>query len=786
VGSPAALGVEAGRLSDGWVVRWRARAVSATAASGWLEWQRLTVDLPKPAVGDLKITPVRTVNGGPATKSLTPTLSATATSPSGAAMRVEFEIEHDPSAPANQGSGTIWSGGADDIASGSVGGVTVPAGALSDEWLVRWRARAVAGGLSAGWSRWQQVKVDLIQAGEEPLAQTTGPVIQTDQSFAVAAWLRWSDSDQAHTVIQQSGEHIAPFRLGNDPADGLVFTLSKSDSTDAVAEGAVSGVAPPENQWFHLAGVYDAGDNTASLYLDGKLLKTEQISFPTWTANAPMTLGAEGVGDLDEVRAFNRALSNEEVVALRDGVETPAAAKTAATQPTTAQPTTTGLPAPNAVSKPPSTRAEARAAALAGGPYYDLCWRNETEARKPAKPVYSTIWSSGGYHMTRNAWCGIQKVGSAGLELRIGPAQRAEGMDADATLIGYSWNTKPTDSLPTRIRNFEFDITMNNFVFVERGNTAYRRWADIEIGMKNAGDSGSKCKLISQTSYKASWQEWSAGKMASFLFASYEEDGAGTDKIAWCQPRFWAKITRRDTPLVKFTINSDAYPQLRCDSATYMLKTLGSGCVFDRALLTYVTHETLPGDPTKSSNKPNIKDEVLTAYRNVPSHIWTALHRPQLTEPSEANKSIPGYNGLGLIRSVDEKWNTKNNNKVRDLCRNLFAEYDTKNAEIGKPATVGNPPVPVPAKDRRVYECDEFPFESTIQGAWTSAEGQNRPEKRAFSIRPVYWRNNGNDGLQLRTFYELNRVLGVDRDTRKTEYDPFRVDPKVPQAPPIQ
>ncbi|WP_428981588.1 NucA/NucB deoxyribonuclease domain-containing protein [Nonomuraea composti] len=99
---------------------------------------------------------------------------------------------------------------------------------------------------------------------------------------------------------------------------------------------------------------------------------------------------------------------------------------------------------------------------------------------------------------------------------------------------------------------------------------------------------------------------------------------------------------------------------------------------------------------------------------------------------------------------------------------------------------MGNPPVPVPAKDRRVYECDEFPFESTIQGAWTSAEGQNRPEKRAFSIRPVYWRNNGNDGLQLRTFYELNRVLGVDRDTRKTEYDPFRVDPKVPQAPPIQ
>ncbi|MEU1390349.1 MULTISPECIES: hypothetical protein [unclassified Nonomuraea] len=316
--------------------------------------------------------------------------------------------------------------------------------------------------------------------------------------------------------------------------------------------------------------------------------------------------------------------------------------------------TVAALPKSAAVGPPAATRAEAKAAAQAGGPFYDLCWQNETEARKPAEPIYSTIWSSGGYHINRTTWCGIQHVGSAGFELRPGPAVRAEGMDADATLIGYSWNTKPTDTLPTRIRNYEFDITMKNFVFVERGNTAYRRWADIEIGMKSAGDNGSKCKLITQNSVKASWQEWSSGKMASFLFASYEEDGSGNDKIAWCQPRFWAKITRRDTPLVKFTLNSDAHPQLRCDSATYLLKTLGSGCVFDQAVLTYVTHETLPGDPTKSSNKPDIKDEVMTAYRNVPSHIWTALHRPQLTQPTTANKSVPGYWGNGLVRSVNE------------------------------------------------------------------------------------------------------------------------------------
>ncbi|MBN6052521.1 LamG domain-containing protein, partial [Nonomuraea sp. RK-328] len=143
---------------------------------------------------------------------------------------------------------------------------------------VRWRLRAVAGDASSAWSDWQSVTVDTTQPGEEPLAQTAGPVIRTDQSFTAAAWLRWSDKEGDYTIVEQKGTHQAPFRLGNTSDHGLVFTLTSADAADAAVAGALSGVEPPVDEWFHLAGVYDATTKTASLFLNGALIKAETIS----------------------------------------------------------------------------------------------------------------------------------------------------------------------------------------------------------------------------------------------------------------------------------------------------------------------------------------------------------------------------------------------------------------------------------------------------------------------------------------------------------------------------
>ncbi|MGW0445334.1 DNRLRE domain-containing protein [Streptosporangium sandarakinum] len=315
-GTQASIAVPADTLADGWKVRWRARAVSSTATSAWSDWQSFAVGLPNPTATGLAVTPSRVVDGVTVTTRLTPTLQATLAHPTGQPVRAEAEIEHDPAAPAGQGTGQIWTGNADNIASGTQASLIVPEGKLADGWKVRWRLRAVAGDASSAWSDWQQVTVDVTQPGEEPLAQTTGPVIRTDQSFTAAAWLRWSDKDGDYTILEQRGGHQAPFRLGNTADHGLVFTFTSADATDATVEGVLSDIEPPVNEWFHLVGAYDASAKTASLYLNGALVKSAPISFSAWNADNAMSLGAGMLGDLDDVQVYQRPLTADDVAAL--------------------------------------------------------------------------------------------------------------------------------------------------------------------------------------------------------------------------------------------------------------------------------------------------------------------------------------------------------------------------------------------------------------------------------------------------------------------------------------
>nr|WP_285786381.1 DNRLRE domain-containing protein [Microbispora sp. NBRC 16548] len=331
-GTQASIAVPADTLADGWKVRWRARAVSATAASAWSDWQSFTVSLPKPTATGLTITPSKVVDGVTVTTTLTPLLQATLTHPTGRPLRAEAEIEHDPAAPAGQGTGQIWTGAVDNVQPGIQASIAVPADTLADGWKVRWRLRAVTGDVSSAWSDWQQVTIDVTQPGEEPLAQTAGPVIRTDQSFTAAAWLRWSDKEGDYTVIEQKGIHQAPFRLGNTAEHGLVFTFTDADTANATVEGVLSGVEPPVGEWFHLAGVYDAAAKTASLYLNGTLVKTAPVSFAPWNADTAMSLGSKVKGDLDEVQIYQRPLSAEDVTVVITSIRAPASVAAPAAQ----------------------------------------------------------------------------------------------------------------------------------------------------------------------------------------------------------------------------------------------------------------------------------------------------------------------------------------------------------------------------------------------------------------------------------------------------------------------
>ncbi|WP_326822020.1 DNRLRE domain-containing protein [Streptosporangium sp. NBC_01756] len=392
-GAQATVAVPAGKLTDGWKVRWRARAanIAASTTSAWSAWQMATIDVPgpisEPAVGALQVTPSTVVNGTTVTSTLTPTLLAQVSDPAGGTLRAEYELEHDPAAPQGQGAGQIWTGGVDNVASGTQAGIAVPTGKLTDGWKVRWRARAVAGQLSSAWSDWQQVTIDAAQPGEEPLAQTAGPVIRTDQSFTATAWLRWNDKDGDYTVVEQKGTHQAPFRLGNTPDRGLVFTFTSADIADATIEGVRSGVEPPVNEWFHLAGVYEASSRTATLYLNGNPIGNAALTFPTWNATRAMTLGSQLSGAIDDVVVYQRPLTTDEVAAV---VAAASASHTPSALPTSVEPKRADL-----------SRAASQSGAFAyEHPKLEDCTVSPSEtgyaeydARIQEKP-YSSCWSA--------------------------------------------------------------------------------------------------------------------------------------------------------------------------------------------------------------------------------------------------------------------------------------------------------------------------------------------------------------------------------------------------------
>nr|WP_203950649.1 DNRLRE domain-containing protein [Microbispora rosea] len=243
-GTQATVTVPEGTLSEGWLVRWRARAVADETTSDWSDWQTVRVDQPDPVLGALQVTPSEVVDGKMVSSSLTPQLLAQVTDPIGGKVRAEFELEHDPAAPDGQGSGQIWATAVDDVASGTQATVTVPEGKLSDGWLVRWRARAVTGGGTSGWSDWQQLTVtdgSLIPAIDNP---RTRPAKNGTTTTLTPTLL-------ATVSSAQGGQLSAEFELEHDPADtahgtGQIWTTtvngvtSGNDATVTVPTGTLS------------------------------------------------------------------------------------------------------------------------------------------------------------------------------------------------------------------------------------------------------------------------------------------------------------------------------------------------------------------------------------------------------------------------------------------------------------------------------------------------------------------------------------------------------------------
>jgi hypothetical protein len=217
--------------------------------------------------------------------------------------------------------------------------------------------------------------------------------------------------------------------------------------------------------------------------------------------------------------------------------------------------------------------------------------------------------------------------------------------------------------------------------------------------------------------------EWFEDSDDQFVHIAPAE-GSGPEKRSYCE--FFPLIIITDPIVgeVEVAPSLAADPRVngshfRCDWAGYIkfgTKSRPGGCIFD-----WVT--------------PN-----MTYWREgegvmaVADHITQALTNPSSTAPSYPEKFIPGASGHYIHRNY-HNWALKraSQTKVRNVCKRRWPNY----VEQGK-------------------DCDEFPFNSTLESAAAEGVGKN------FSAKPVPLRQNRTAGNQLSRWYFYDRVLHGD------------------------
>ncbi|WP_157518876.1 DNRLRE domain-containing protein [Herbidospora mongoliensis] len=810
-GTQASIAVPANTLTDGRQVRWRARAVSATATSEWSGWHTFTVTVPKPTATGLTITPSKVVDGIATATTLTPKLAATLVHPTGQPLSAEAEIEHD---------GTqVWTGTSASVGSGGQAVLTVPAGELTDGWQIRWRLRAVAGDLASPWSDWQQVTVDVTQPGEEPLAQTAEAVIRTDESFTAAAWLRWDDKEGDYSVVEQRGVHQAPFRLGNTPGDGLVFTLTGSDTAAATTQGVLSGVEPPVGEWFHLAGVYDAAAGTTALYLNGTLLQTTPVTSPAWHADTAMTLGSRIKGDLDDLQIFQRPLDAAGITALFASPD----ARSARLESLAAPQATAATPGfnhnhlsleqcedtPPMYGHPEYARIQERV--------YTSCWSSwvtigtyeieeDEDGKKKGKPASNKVtpktgtpksgilgllglswelaqqWHAKTYLRFRTTWVATSYLGDA---------------EGDGVVGGEGSGLNP--------QNMKVFVRMQDFAIIENGvrrtdHDEMLKNFQVRLDVQLESENGSPCRMTSGQAQQKRVEQWETTNNVSYLIdANPQRQGRNT--VCTIKPmitrlgpqdfevRLWSQeimgkrgerfgVIRHGDGRADNTLYA---PHFQCD-----WDVLGrsenvkdgvpdhiGGCINSRAHRVFIMSKS--GNPGFREVIDHIEDALdvdtnkFTYPPNRPGHDWSKPSFPPYRVQTAADlpKAIPGNWGVPSSPPL-----TKRPSNEDHINRGFFSNIEL-NVDFGADGKAtwkkdrGTNFCKYYFRDKYPHakeptwyppspgvQCDEFPVAASYEGA----AGRDQKGHGNYSVRAVSTTHNGLHGSMMGNFYADYRI----------------------------
>jgi hypothetical protein len=201
----------------------------------------------------------------------------------------------------------------------------------------------LSGGVSWQTGRWPDDATDRALGfnGTNAVGATASvDVVRTDENFSVAAWVKPSDIAARRSAVSKGETAASGFTLGVVPAGpdpqtlpaSFAFTLANTDpAAPAGQREAVARFDQPAlvDEWVHLIGVYEAGNQLLTLYVNGEWAASTEVEFTPANVTGPLRIGraqtnapvpAFWSGDLDEVTAFAGALDEAQAFLLASEV----------------------------------------------------------------------------------------------------------------------------------------------------------------------------------------------------------------------------------------------------------------------------------------------------------------------------------------------------------------------------------------------------------------------------------------------------------------------------------
>ncbi|MDX5438527.1 MAG: T9SS type A sorting domain-containing protein, partial [Pontibacter sp.] len=141
--------------------------------------------------------------------------------------------------------------------------------------------------------------------------------------FSIGVWVRSSGTAGGNAVIvgrdaaaTDAGVH---WWIGLNPQGQAVFALK--DAVHAGIEIGGSGPSLTDGNWHYIMAVRDGDSGMNKLYVDGTLVQEGQVTYENSFADeAPVNIGYLNrsggfhyTGDLDELKIYSRALTQEEI-----------------------------------------------------------------------------------------------------------------------------------------------------------------------------------------------------------------------------------------------------------------------------------------------------------------------------------------------------------------------------------------------------------------------------------------------------------------------------------------